>query len=54
MKKEENKKPHEVEDICPNCHGEGYTSQYHSYPCRECGGTGKIIFTEVGKIYEVS
>lgn len=27
---------------CDVCHGEGYTSQYHSYPCRECGGKGFI------------
>lgn len=26
---------------CSVCHGEGYTSQYHSYPCTKCKGTGK-------------
>jgi len=26
--------------ICDICHGEGYTSQYHSYPCNKCKGNG--------------
>lgn len=30
------------ENHCPVCHGEGYTSQYHSYPCTRCKGTGVI------------
>jgi DnaJ-class molecular chaperone len=27
---------------CDICHGEGYTSQYHDYPCIECDGKGFI------------
>mgnify|MGYP003644209132 CR=1 FL=1 len=26
--------------ICVPCGGEGYTSQYHSYPCHECKSKG--------------
>jgi len=27
---------------CDVCHGEGYTSQYHSYPCNKCKGKGYV------------
>ena len=28
------------EDVCPHCHGSGRMAEG---PCRECGGTGKIV-----------
>ena len=63
------KEPHTIEDICPNCKGEGFTAE-HDTPfnhgedgeciscpvavqCEICEGGGRILFTEVGKIEEV-
>jgi DnaJ-class molecular chaperone len=28
------------EDVCPECHGSGWSS---GAPCRNCGGTGRVI-----------
>lgn len=32
--------PGSGEDVCPECHGSGKLT---SGPCKNCGGTGKII-----------
>jgi len=29
------------EDICPECNGKGKTAR--NEPCRNCGGTGKVV-----------
>jgi RecJ-like exonuclease len=29
------------EDICPECNGKGRTAR--NEPCRNCGGTGKVV-----------
>ena len=72
MKEEE---PHKIEDICPECNGNGWYSGSEAghdcdgteescnrncpiqiqiqVGCEICGGTGKILMTEVGKIEEV-
>lgn len=28
------------EDVCPDCHG---TGRAQGQPCRNCGGTGKVV-----------
>ena len=67
--------PHKIEDICPNCNGQGWycgTEAGHGCDgtqescdmncpipiqtqegCEICNGTGKLLFTEVGKISPV-
>ena len=56
---------HTIKDICPKCSGQGYTAEHAQdmscnadehldcpiqVQCEECEATGRILFTEVGKI----
>jgi len=33
------------QDVCPDCHGAGFTATGKSQPCRECNGTGQVTRT---------